>query len=79
MVDNFYNFCRILTMPPSSRGLGHRPFKAETGVRIPLEVPFCFFSLLIKWADSSVAEHLLYTQGVVGSNPTSPTIFKTSF
>ncbi len=26
-------------MPPLSRGLGHRPLKAETWVRIPLEVP----------------------------------------
>ena len=25
--------------PPSSRGLGHRPFKPATGVRIPLGVP----------------------------------------
>ena len=23
-------------LPPSSRGLGHRPFKAATGIRIPL-------------------------------------------
>ena len=26
-------------MLPSSRGLGHRPFTAVTGVRIPLGVP----------------------------------------
>ncbi len=24
---------------PSSRGLGHRPFKPKTGIRIPLEPP----------------------------------------
>lgn len=26
-------------MPPSSRGLGYRPFKAATGIRIPLGAP----------------------------------------
>ena len=26
-------------MHPSSRGLGHRPFTARTGIRIPLGVP----------------------------------------
>ena len=25
--------------PPSSRGLGYRPFKAATGIRIPLGAP----------------------------------------
>ncbi len=28
---------------PSSRGLGHRPFTAITGVRIPLGTPFLFW------------------------------------
>ena len=27
-------------MSPSSRGLGHRPFTAVTGVRIPLGTPY---------------------------------------
>ena len=27
-------------LSPSSRGLGHRPFTAVTGVRIPLGTPF---------------------------------------
>ena len=26
---------------PSSRGLGRRPFKPETGIRIPLGLPYC--------------------------------------
>ena len=30
---------RLRHVPPSSRGLGHRPFKAKTGIRIPLGVP----------------------------------------
>ena len=29
----------LATMPPSSRGLGRGPFKAKTGVRIPLGAP----------------------------------------
>src|SRR6187401_613805 len=28
------------TQPPSSRGLGHRPFTAVTGVRIPVGTPY---------------------------------------
>ena len=33
------NPCSPATLPPLSRGLGRRPLKAETGVRIPLGVP----------------------------------------
>ena len=32
-----------LRTTPSSRGLGHRPFTAVTGVRIPVGSPFHFF------------------------------------
>ncbi len=32
---------------PSSRGLGHRPFTAVTGVRIPLGTPFLLLALLL--------------------------------
>ena len=34
---------RIVLVSPSSRGLGHRPFTAVTGVRIPLGIPFTLF------------------------------------
>ena len=32
------------TGSPSSRGLGHRPFTAVTGVRIPVGTPFSFIT-----------------------------------
>ena len=32
-------YCAFKMMTPSSRGLGHRPFTAVTGVRIPLGSP----------------------------------------
>ena len=52
-------------MPSSSRGLGHSPFKAATGVQIPVRAP--------EWAHSSAGERLPYKQKVVGSIPTAPT------
>lgn len=33
------NGSRMIPLSPSSRGLGHRPFTAVTGVRIPLGTP----------------------------------------
>ena len=56
-------------VPPSSSGLGHRPFKATAGIRIPLGA----LPMLGVWAHSSVGEHLPYKQGVAGSNPAAPT------
>src|SRR3990172_5673467 len=50
----------------SSRGLVHRPFKAETRIRIPLGPPG-------RGARSSAGERLLHTQEVAGSKPAVPT------
>ncbi len=36
--EPWYNMPRP-TMPQSSRGLGHSPFKAATGIRIPVGAP----------------------------------------
>lgn len=33
---------------PSSRGLGHRPFKAATRIRIPLGAPFVLYAYRAK-------------------------------
>ena len=57
-------------MPPSSSGLGHSPFKAAAGIRIPLGARE---SPLVNWEFSSAGEHLPYKQGVTGSNPVTPT------
>ncbi len=37
----FYSAVKVVTGSPSSRGLGHRPFTAITGVRIPVGTPAC--------------------------------------
>ena len=47
------------TMSPSSRGLGHRPFTAATGVRIPLGMPALFLrrALLSFYLLDNAARH----------------------
>ena len=57
-----------LWLAPSSRGLGRRPFKPETGIRIPLGLPM--------GAHSSAGERLLHTQEVAGSIPAAPTTLR---
>ena len=52
---------------PIVQWLGHRSFKPETGIRIPLGLP--------SRAHGSVGERLLHTQEVAGSNPAAPTIW----
>ncbi len=42
------------TKPPSSRGLGYRPFKAETRIRIPLGAP-----LSVAWAPLAISDGVL--------------------
>ena len=54
-------------MAPSTSGLSHCPFTAESGVRIPLELPYAQIAQL--------AEHPLHTRQVVGSNPTLGTTY----
>jgi hypothetical protein len=60
---------------PSSRGLGHRPFTAVTGVRIPLGIPYFFGrlvsvrSLLNVCAEiAQLVEHNLAKVGVGSSS-----------
>ena len=61
-------------MSRSSSGLGHRPFTAVTGVRVPYGIPsiFCFESIGVletkKRGNSSVVEHNLAKVGVASSN-----------
>ena len=65
-----------LYTPPSSRGPGHRPFKAAARVRIPLGA---YVLRRRARAISSGVEHLPYKEGVAGSNPASPTSKKRRF
>ena len=64
---------------PSSRGLGRRPFKPKTGIRIPVGLPRSRGDGgegrgdRETWAHSSAGERLLHTQEVTGSNPVAPT------
>ena len=54
------------TVSRSSRGLGHRPFTAVTGVRLPYGIPCGSLAQLV--------EQLTFNQLVAGSNPARPTI-----
>src|SRR4051812_5164247 len=62
--------------PPSSRGPGHRPFKAAARVRIPLGARSGrpARSSAGARAISSGVERLPYKEEVAGSNPASPTL-----
>ena len=64
---------RKRALPPSSRGPGHRPFKAAARVRIPLGAQGFPQGDPEERAISSGVEHLPYKEGVAGSNPASPT------
>ena len=44
--------CVCLIKSLSSRGLGHRPFTAVTGVRIPVGTPFSILKFLLKTLSS---------------------------
>ena len=59
-------FC-VYKMSPSSSGLGHRPFTAVTGVRLPYGTPFAGIAQLV--------ERNLAKVEVAGSNPVSRSIF----
>ncbi len=49
----------VLRMADSSRGLGHCPLKAETGVRFPYPLLFFFFPLkLIRPDNLCILSHL---------------------
>ena len=54
-------------MVPSSRGLGHRPFTAGTGIRIPLGLPYK--STLKCLGQADVAETALPCAELAGSIP----------
>ena len=65
-------------LSPSSRGLGHRPFTAVTGVRIPVGTPFkddfcCLYCSLKNWKQAeklkrfskeSLSRKILYEKGI---------------
>lgn len=58
-------FVDEVTSPRNNNKLNHTCLtEKRTGRKIPF---------VVRRADSSAVEHLLYTQGVVGSNPASPT------
>src|SRR5215469_11727512 len=50
-----WSFARLWS--PSSRGPGHRPFTAVTGVRIPLGTPPSGNSILRQFIDFAVFDH----------------------
>ncbi len=56
-----------VNLPPSSSGLGHRPFTAKAGVQIPLGVPFY-------GPIAQLGERLNGIQEAVGSIPSGSTI-----
>ena len=56
-IENLY------LLSPSSRGLGHRPFTAVTGVRIPVGTPFkddfyCLNCSLKNWKQAEKLKRL---------------------
>ncbi|MCC2625172.1 MAG: hypothetical protein K0R14_1045 [Burkholderiales bacterium] len=61
----------------SSRGLGHRPFTAVTGVRIPLGTPLIVDHTTISFLNSGLlaqpVEQLAFNQLVTSSNLVQPT------
>ena len=56
----------------SSRGLGHRPFTAVTGVRLPYGTPFLYVARFLASAGiAQLVERYLAKVQVAGSNPVS--------
>ena len=53
-------------MSRSSRGLGHRPFTAATGVRIPYGMPKPFFMNITKSAACAASACLRFLRGLGG-------------
>jgi hypothetical protein len=53
----------VAVLPPSSRGLGHRPFKAATGIRIPLGAHMSPFSIMwaMEWDRFNHSERSLFS------------------
>ena len=63
-------------MLPSSRGLGHRPFTAVTGVRLPYGTPFLYVARFLASAGiAQLVERYLAKVQVAGSNPVSRSKF----
>ena len=58
----------VLSGSPSSRGLGHRPFTAVTGVRIPMGTPKLAVQVKVRVVVQSVRIPACHA-GVAGSSP----------